>query len=72
MNLMALTADGAATPTAMESFLSGIGTFFTQCITWLSTCLDTITGNPALTVLCLAMPICGFAVGLLGRLIRVN
>ena len=56
----------------MASFLTDLGTFFTQAIAWLSTCLTTITGNPALTVLCLAMPICGFAVGLLGRLIRVN
>lgn len=56
----------------MASFLTDIGTFFTQAISWLNTCLTTITGNPALTVLCLAMPICGFAVGLLGRLIRVN
>jgi len=67
-----LTLADPSTQTAMESFLSNIGAFFTQCITWLGTCLDTITGNPALTVLCLAMPICGFAVGLLGRLIRVN
>ena len=72
MNLMALAAEVPATPSAMESFLSNVGTFFTKCIGWLGTCLDTITGNPALTVLCLAMPICGFAVGLLGRLIRVN
>lgn len=56
----------------MAAFLTDIGTFFTQAIDWLSACLTTITGNPALTVLCLAMPICGFAVGLLGRLIRVN
>ena len=67
-----LTLADPATQTAMEGFLSNIGTFFTKCIAWLGTCLDTITGNPALTVLCLAMPICGFAVGLLGRLIRVN
>ena len=67
-----LTLADPATQTAMEGFLSNIGTFFTQCITWLGTCLNTITGNRALTVLCLAMPICGFAVGLLGRLIRVN
>lgn len=56
----------------MASFLTDIGAFFTQSISWLSTCLSTITASPALTVLCLAMPICGFAVGLLGRLIRVN
>ena len=70
MNVVALTAD--TTPSAMSTFLDNIGTFFTTAVGWLGTCLDTITGNPALTVLCLAMPICGFVVGLLGRLIRVN
>lgn len=56
---------------AMASFLSNIGTFFTQSIDWLGEVLTTVTENPALTVLVLAMPICGFAVGLLRRLIRL-
>lgn len=55
----------------MTAFLTDIGTFFTQCITWLGDVLDTVTGNPALLVMVLAMPICGFAVGLLARLIRL-
>ena len=55
----------------MSSFLTTIGTFFTQSMTWMGDVLDAVTGNPALTVLVLAMPICGFAVGLLGRLIRL-
>lgn len=56
---------------AMTAFLTTIGEFFTQAITWLGDVLDTITENPALTVMVLAMPIVGFAVGLLGRLIRL-
>lgn len=56
---------------AMTAFLTDIGTFFTQSLTWLGNVLTTVTGNPALTVLVLAMPICGFAVGLLSRLIRL-
>lgn len=56
---------------AMSTFLGNIGTFFTQSITWLGEVLTTITNNPALTVVVLAMPICGFAVGLLSRLIRM-
>lgn len=55
----------------MTAFLTTIGEFFTQAITWLGDVLDTITENPALTVMVLAMPIVGFAVGLLGRLIRL-
>lgn len=55
----------------MTEFLTDIGTFFTQAIGWLGTVLNTVTGNPALTVMVLAMPICGFAVGLLSRLVRL-
>lgn len=56
---------------AMESFLGNIGTFFTQSIEWMGNVLTTVTENPALTIMVLAMPIVGFAVGLLGRLIRL-
>lgn len=56
---------------AMSAFLTNIGTFFTQSMTWMGDVLTEVTNNPALTVLVLAMPICGFAVGLLGRLIRL-
>lgn len=55
----------------MDAFLTNIGTFFTQSVTWLGDILDVIVGDPALTVMVLAMPIVGFAVGLLGRLIRL-
>lgn len=56
---------------AMSTFLTEIGTFFTQAITWLGDVLEVVTSNPALLVMVLAMPICGFAVGLLSRLIRL-
>ena len=55
----------------MSAFLTTIGEFFTKCIAWLGDVLDVVTGNPALTVMVLAMPIVGFAVGLLSRLIRL-
>lgn len=55
----------------MASFLGEIGTFFTQSVTWLSDILDTVVASPALLVLVIAMPVVGFAVGLLGRLIRL-
>ena len=55
----------------MEALLTDIGTFFTQSITWLGTVLNTITSNPALLILCIAMPVIGFSVGLLNRLIRM-
>lgn len=56
---------------AMTSFLTEIGTFFTQAVAWLGDILDVIIANPALMVMVLAMPIVGFAVGLLSRLIRL-
>lgn len=56
---------------AMTSFLTDIGTFFTQAITWLGDVLDVVVSNPALLVLCVAMPVCGFAVGLLRRLMSL-
>lgn len=55
----------------MATLLGDIGTFFTQSITWLGDVLDVIVSNPALLILCIAMPIVGFAVGLLGRLTRL-
>lgn len=56
---------------AMTTLLTGIGEFFTKSIEWLGTVLNTITGNPALLILCIAMPVIGFAVGLLNRLIKM-
>lgn len=56
---------------AMETLLTNIGAFFTQSITWLGNVLDTVVESPALLIMVIAMPICGFAVGLLSRLIRL-
>lgn len=56
---------------AMSALLTEIGTFFTQAVTWLGDVLETVTTNPALLVMVIAMPVCGFAVGLLSRLIRL-
>lgn len=55
----------------MSSFLTEIGTFFTQAMTWMSDVLDVVVSSPALLVLCIAMPVCGFAIGILGRLVRI-
>lgn len=56
---------------AMTAILTSIGEFFTQSITWLGDVLDVVTENPVLLIMVIAMPICGFAVGLLSRLIRL-
>ena len=56
---------------AMTAFLTEIGTFFTQSVTWATDILSNVTSEPALTVLVLGFPIVGFSFGLLGRLIRM-
>lgn len=56
---------------AMEPFLSNVDLFFTQAIDWLGGVLEVIVANPVLLVMVIAMPVVGFAVGLLGRLIRL-
>ena len=55
----------------MTAFLTNIGTFFTTAVNWVGDVIEVVTSNPALTVLVLAMPICGFAVGLVKRLISL-
>lgn len=57
---------------AMTAFLTSIGEVFTQAMTWTGDVLDFIVTNPATLVMCLAMPIIGFACGLLGRLFNVR
>ena len=59
------------TEVTMSTILTDIGTFFTQSVTWMGDVLDVIVGNPVLLVMVVAMPIVGFAVGLLSRLIRL-
>ena len=56
---------------AMTTLLTGIGSFFTQSVEWLGDVLTVITGNPVLLILVIAMPVIGFSVGLLNRLIKM-
>lgn len=56
----------------MSTFLSTINVFFEQGVTWMGNLVNYIISQPALVVLCFAMPICGFAIGLLNRLIRLG
>lgn len=56
---------------AMTTLLTGIGSFFSQSVEWLGDVLTVIIGNPALLILVIAMPVIGFSVGLLNRLIKM-
>ena len=55
----------------MEALLTSIGAFFTQSVTWLGDVLAVVVENPALLIMVIAMPVAGYAVGLLNRLIRL-
>lgn len=46
----------------MTALLTDIGAFFTQSIDWLGDVLTTITGNPALLILVIAMPVIGLKI----------
>ena len=55
------------TPTALEN----LGTVFTQIMSWVTSGLNTITGNPILLV-SLGIFVCGAVIGLVYRMIRGN
>ncbi|MBQ7769342.1 MAG: hypothetical protein IJ403_10760 [Oscillospiraceae bacterium] len=57
--------------TAMETALNAVGTFFGQSITWMGDVFDFVIEHPLAMIMVFGMPIAGFAVGLLGRLIRL-
>ena len=54
----------------MEAILTSIGAVFTQAITWVGDIIDLIVEQPLLILMVVALPIVGFAVGLLSRLFR--
>ena len=55
----------------VASVATDVGTFFTEAISWLGDVLDTVMSNPALFIMVIAMPVAGFAIGALRRLIRL-
>lgn len=56
----------------MEALLTSVGSFFTQIVEWATMLINLITTNPVLLIMCVAMPIVGFVVGWLSRLIRLG
>ena len=57
--------------TTMAEILTGIGTVFTQIVTWVGDIIALITGEPLLMLMVVALPICGVAIGYLKRLIQL-
>lgn len=62
---------GEQTAMTLASFLTDVGSFLTQAISWMGNVLDEITSNPPLMVMVLCIPIAGVAIGYLSRLIRL-
>ena len=55
----------------ITSALAPISEFLTASLGWIGEVVTTVAGEPYLMVLCFGMPIVGFAVGLLRRLISL-
>ena len=58
----------------MSGILTNVGTFVTSAIGWMGDFVETITatGNEALFIFVVAVPLCGLGVGLLNRLIHTR
>lgn len=59
------------TEVTMASILESVTAFFTQAIAWVGEVIDVVAQNPILLIMCVGIPLVGFAAGLLGRLIRL-
>ena len=51
----------------MAEILTGVSAVFTEAVSWMGDLIGVITGNPVLVILCVAMPLIGFGVGILKR-----
>lgn len=58
----------------MATVVASVTTFVTTAITWMSSYLGAITaeGNEVLFIFAVAVPLAGFGIGILRRLINVN
>lgn len=55
----------------MEQFLSSVSQVVTASLTWITQYTAVIMNNPALTTICIAVPIVSVSVDMLKRLIRL-
>lgn len=56
--------------TTLDVLVSNITAFFTGAISWVTQILSLISSQPVLMVLCVLIPVAGFAVGLFRRLLN--
>ena len=55
----------------MTTLVTEIGTFFTGAIEWVGDVIQVINSNPLLMLMVVAVPLSGWAIGALKRLIRL-
>lgn len=60
--------------TGMAALLAAVTSFVTSAVDWLSSYIGAITasGNEVLLLACVAVPLAGFGVGILRRLINIR
>lgn len=54
----------------LDVLITNIGSFFTGAISWVTDILTMVSAQPILMVLCVLIPVAGFAVGLFRRLLN--
>lgn len=55
---------------AMSEILTNVTTFFTQVVGWVGDLIDMIVANPVLLIFVVCLPIAGYAIGYLKRLLN--
>lgn len=54
----------------MAALISAVSSFVTAAVGWVGDFADAITGNDLLVLSCVAVPLAGFGIGALARLMR--
>ena len=55
----------------LATILTDVGSVLTSGIGWVGSVMETITSDPVLFIFCVGLPVAGFGVGLVNRLIRI-
>ena len=55
----------------IATILTSVGDFFTAAVGWMGDVIDVIVSNPILLIMVVCVPLAGYAVGLLRRLLSL-
>lgn len=56
---------------SLETAVTGVGTFFSSALTWMGDVISMISEQPLLFLMVVCLPVAGYAIGGLRRLIRL-